>query len=69
MAGTISLTKASKEAMMIKESNNTSGGVRFAYMRQGPYRELEFYQCVTKIVVTTTILQNFAFPSFLSIPP
>lgn len=43
----------------------------FFCMRQDPYRELKFYQCVTSVVAATTTLQIFAYtlilePSFLS---
>ena len=39
------------------------------YMRQGPYRELEFYQWFANVVVATTTLQNFTYASFWSLPP
>lgn len=37
-------------------------------MRQGPYRELDFYQCVSNVIAATTTLQNFSFTSFWSLP-
>lgn len=42
-------------------------------MRQGPYREVELYQCVANVVAYTTTLQNFPYAliletSFLTTP-
>jgi len=39
------------------------------YTRQGLYKELEFYQCVTNVVAATTTLQIFSFGSFWSLLP
>lgn len=41
-----SYNQVSVETKTNKELDNTSGGVRLAFHKQGPFREMEFYKCV-----------------------
>jgi len=48
--------------------NNTSRGVRLAFHEQGPFRELEFYQCVTKCCTGYNHTPKFFLSLFWSLP-
>ena len=68
MADATSYNQASVEAKMIRELNNTSEGVRLDFHEQGPFRELEFYQCVAKCCSSYNQPPKF-FLSFVLEPP
>lgn len=68
LADTTSYNQESVESRMNWELNDTSGGVRRSSHEQGPFRELEFYQCVTKCCSPYKQAQNF-FLNFVLEPP
>ena len=50
------------------ELNNTSGGIRLAFHEQGPLKEMEFYQCVTKCCCGYNHPPKFCLSLFWSLP-
>ena len=68
LADATSSNQASVETNMSKELNNTSRGVRLDFHEQGPFRALEFYQCVTKCCSDYNHAPKFCL-SFILEPP